>query len=116
MTVDLALRRRAARVNAHQPPLKQPPPTPELIRLARRLFWWKEPDQALAYPSRFLAQVMALGTWDDVKVARSYWSEDEFREVLQSPPAGVFDARSWSYWHYMLGVLPVPRLPGRLIP
>lgn len=89
---------------------------PELQRLARRLFWWKSPETALACPRRFLAQVMTWGTWDDLQVARRYWTEADFRAVLSDPPPGVFDARSWSYWHCVFGVEPAPPLPRRHLP
>jgi hypothetical protein len=88
----------------------------DLAELARRLFWWKTPEEALAGPVRFLAQVMALGTWNDLQVARRYWSDEDFRAVLRTPPPGVFDPRSWSYWHCVLGVEPVPPLPRRVLP
>jgi len=34
--------------------------------LARRLIWWKPPAEALRQPERLLAQVMKLGTWEDI--------------------------------------------------
>ena len=41
----------------------------ELIVLARRLFWWKQPEAALADRDRFLAQV-ARGSPQVDQVAR----------------------------------------------
>ena len=38
-----------------------------LHKIAEKLFWWKRPESALELLPRFLAQVMTLGTWDDVK-------------------------------------------------
>lgn len=93
-----------------------PSPTAELQTLSRRLFWWKSPEEALRWPVRFLAQVMTLGTWEDIQLARRYWTDDDFRAVLRLPPPGVFDPRSWSYWHCVLGLLPVPPLPRRRLP
>jgi hypothetical protein len=90
--------------------------TEELQRLATRLSWWKTPQEALAMPERFLAQVMVLGTWEDVETARRCWSDDDFRRVLRQPPAGLFDARSWCYWHRVLGLGSAPNLPTRQIP
>jgi hypothetical protein len=87
-----------------------------LAALARRLFWWKTPPEALADRNRFLAQVMTLGTWDDIEEAKRFWPEALFREALRHPPAGVFDPRSWSYWHHVLDLLPVPPLPTRKLP
>jgi hypothetical protein len=85
----------------------------ELVALARRLFWWKKPEEALADRTRFLAQVMAHGTWRDLVEARKHFGEPAFREVLHHAPPGVFDARSWTYWHHALHLLPVPPLPRR---
>lgn len=89
---------------------------PDLRTLARRLFWWKPPEEALGDPVRFLAQVMTLGTWDDWQTALRHWSEDDFRAALRTAPPGVIDPRSWSYWHHRLGLTPVPPLPVRRIP
>jgi hypothetical protein len=88
----------------------------DLERVARRLFWWKPPEDSLRDANRFLAQVMTLGTVEDVVVARRTFPEAAFREVLAAPPPGVFDPRSWSYWHLVFGIAPVPELPRRCLP
>jgi hypothetical protein len=88
----------------------------DLERVASRLFWWKSPEEALADPNRFLAQVMTYGTIEDLAVARRHFPESAFREVLASPPAGVFDPRSWSYCHVRFGIEPPPELPKRHLP
>ena len=85
----------------------------ELQQIARRLVWWKTPDQAFDYFPHFLAQVMTLGTWTDVQRVRGELGEDALRETLQHPPPGVFDARSWHYWHHYFGISPIPPLPKR---
>jgi hypothetical protein len=38
---------------------------------------------------------------------------DAFRKVLENPPPGVFDKRSWNYWHLVFGLTSVPPLPER---
>lgn len=88
----------------------------EMEALAQRMIWWKRPEEALRYPDRLLAQVMALGTWDDVQLAKRFWTKAEFVAVLKQPPPGVFDRRSWVYWHCVLNIEPVPPLPQRTIP
>lgn len=85
----------------------------DLDALAARLFWWKAPAEALTDPTRFLAQVMTYGTPEDLAVARAHFPESAFREVLARPPAGVFDPRSWAYWHLVLTDTAAPALPGR---
>ena len=92
------------------------PDNERILALARRLFWWKTPEEALADRNRFLAQVMFLGTWKDIEEARHLWSNSVFREALRQAPPGVFDPRSWSYWHHILDLLPVPPLPIRKLP
>lgn len=89
------------------------PIPPDLERLARRLFWWKTPEDALRQPLRFLAQLMTWGTWDDWQVAQRFWSDDDFRAALRAAAPGVFDPRSWTYWHRRLDLLPIPPLPQR---
>jgi hypothetical protein len=81
--------------------------------VARRLLWWKSPAEALADPRRLLAQVMALGTPEDLAAARRHFPDDAFRAVLADPPPGVFDPRSWAYWHLMLDLGPAPAPPAR---
>lgn len=86
---------------------------PDLIRVARRLFWWESPEQALTHRLRFLAQVMNLGTWTDIKLVQQVLGESAFEEVLNQPPAGVFTPRRWNYWHLRLRKHPLPSLPKR---
>ena len=85
----------------------------DLEQVATRLFWWKPAVEALADPHRFLAQVMVYGTIQDLAVARRHFPENAFRAVLADPPAGVFDPRSWSYWHVVFGLQPPSDLPRR---
>jgi hypothetical protein len=84
----------------------------DLEQVASRLFWWKTPAEALADLNRFLAQVMTYGTIEDLAVIRRHFPESAFREVLANPPVGVFDPRSWNYWHVRFG-LEAPELPKR---
>lgn len=86
---------------------------PELLRVAERVFWWKPPEVALRDRTRFAAQVMTFGTWTDAQTARRLLGDGCFRSALQRPPPGVFDARSWHYWHHVFGLVPVPELPTR---
>ena len=89
---------------------------PELAQLASRLIWWKPPEEALKTPERVIAQVMTLGTWDDIQLAKQHWGLEAFRSVLATPPPGVFDKRSWNYWHVIFGISPTPPLPQRKFP
>lgn len=92
------------------------PRTPALLNVARRLIWWMPPEEALNERSLFLAQVMTLGTWDDVQTVRTELGEEAFVETLNHAPPGIFDAPSWHYWHQHFGFGSIPPLPKRKFP
>jgi hypothetical protein len=52
----------------------------------------------------------------DFELAKRQWGLDAFRRVLATPPPGVFDPRSWNYWHVVFGIAPIPPLPVRKLP
>jgi hypothetical protein len=88
----------------------------EMEDLAVRLVWWKPPEESLRDETRLLAQVMVYGTAEEVVLARRCFPEGAFRAVLANPPPGVFDPRSWAYWHLVLRVPLPPELPRRRLP
>jgi len=81
-----------------------------LLPVAQRVFWWGHPEDWLDLPIRFAAQVMTFGDWDDTALVARLLGEDLFRRVLENPPPGVFDERSWNFWHlrYKMTVPPLP--------
>jgi hypothetical protein len=88
------------------------PATPELLRVARRVVWFKSPEAALADPIHFLAHVMTYGTADDLAAVSGVIGRDDLCEVLDNAPPGVFDPRSWAYWNLICGRRSPP-LPTR---
>jgi hypothetical protein len=89
-----------------------------LKRWAARYVWWKSPEDAVRRPERVIAQVMTIGDYDDVQAMVEALGEARLRDVLRHAEAGVFDARSWAYWHYRLGLAApgrVPPLPARRV-
>jgi hypothetical protein len=93
--------------------MKPLPATPELLAVARRVIWFKDPVEALADPILLLAHVMTYGTPEDLAALQGEAGKDEFREVLDHAPSGIFDRRSWAYWNLICGRRPVPPLPER---
>jgi hypothetical protein len=93
--------------------MKALPTTPELLRVARRVIWFEEPERGLADPLQFLAHVMVYGTVEDLKALRGIVGTDDYREVLDHAPPGIFDPRSWAYWNLVCGRNPAPPLPVR---
>lgn len=88
----------------------------DLLRVAKRMVWFKPPAEALADPVLFLTHTMTYGTVDDLQVVRAHFTDDQLRQALRAGLPGVFDARSWAYWHAVLAVRPVPPLPTRRLP
>jgi hypothetical protein len=88
----------------------------DLLHVAKRVVWFKAPDDAVKDVKLFLAHVMTYGTLTDLTTTLQYFSEKDFEAVLNDPPPGVFDRRSWTYWNVRYHRKPVPELPKRQIP
>ena len=88
----------------------------DLKRVAKRVVWFKAPEETLGDPKLFLAHLMTYGTLDDIATGMKYYADAEFDLVLKDPPAGIFDRRSWHYWNLRYHHEPVPPLPQRLFP
>ena len=96
--------------------MKPLPKNDDLLNVARNVIWFEPPERALADPILFLAHLMTYGTADEVAIVMRYVSLDDFREALEQAPPGIFDERSWNYWHLMTGKHPPPPMPKRVIP
>ena len=92
--------------------MKRLPETPALLAIAERGVWFKPPVEALADPVHFLAHVMTYGAPEDLRALQGVVGREDFREVLDQAPPGVFDPRSWAYWNLKYGRSPTP-LPTR---
>jgi len=88
----------------------------ELYTVAARVIWFESPEDSLRYPKRFLAYLMTYGTLEDIVIARKYFTHIDFDNVLQDPPAGIFDPRSWTYWNLVYRRDPERPLPQRRFP
>ena len=84
-----------------------------LRRLASRVVWWEPPEAAIARLDDFLCRVMVLGTWDDVQELDRRYGRRRLADAIEHASPGVFDARSWHYWHRRLHLGPPGPLPTR---
>lgn len=98
------------------PTLPLLPPTAPLRRVAARVIWFESADDALSDAPRFVAYTMTYGTHREMNVVRQYLSDDDLRAALALAPAGIFDPRSWAYWHARLGIFDPPPMPERTLP
>ena len=85
----------------------------DLLRaMAAKYVWWKTPEEALELPRRVVAQVMDVGDYDDVQAVARELGDAYLSEVVMRAEAGEFNARSWTYWHYRLGLAEIGRVPA----
>jgi hypothetical protein len=88
--------------------------TPDLESVARRSIWFLAPAAACERPALLIAYVLTYGTAEDVAVLRQHVGDADLVAVLDLPPPGVFDGRSWAYWNLKLkGLHEPPPLPHR---
>ena len=89
----------------------------ELRALAARCFWWQTPEEALAFPRRFIARVMDIGGFADFLLLESHYGAEAMRDALLHAEPGWLRPRSWYFWHYRLGLTPCgaepPPMPVR---
>lgn len=89
------------------------PHTPEFLRAARRIVWFKEPEQALRRPIELMAYAMKHSTDEDMRLLLNHIGEQGLREAIDNAPPGIIDPRSWAYWNAKLGCFPPPPMPQR---
>ena len=65
-----------------------------------------------------ITQTMELGDFEDQRRLEVTLGDERLAQALRGAGAGRFSARSWTYWHYRLGLARpgrVPALPQRRI-
>lgn len=86
---------------------------PEIRRIASRVVWWEPPEVVVTREDDFICRAMALGSWEDVNSIDRLYGTRRLRAALGHASPGIFDARSWHYWHHRLGLGPAGPLPTR---
>ena len=72
---------------------------PELIaELGRKYIWWEPVGDAPHTPDRIIAQVMNIGTYDDIRRLEKALGYARLVEVMLGAAPGWFSPRSWSFW------------------
>ena len=82
--------------------------------LARRYVWWRDPggpdDDVI------IAQVMNLGTWDDIQRLEAVLTVTDLRDAMLKARAGWISPPSWSFWRGRLmaeGCADIPDTPPK---
>lgn len=90
-----------------------------LSHYASRYIWWKTEEESLSMPYRLIAQIMNIGTLEDMNAIAEHFGDDLLRSVIRRAEIGQFRERSWTYWNYRLGLADVgymPPIPKHRIP
>lgn len=95
--------------------MKPLPHTPAFLAAAKRIVWFRPPDEALDNPIELVAYAMKHATNEDMALLLAHIGEDGLREAIDNAPPGIIDPRSWSYWNVRIGRFPAPPLPRRTL-
>jgi hypothetical protein len=77
----------------------------ELLAVAKRIFCFGTPEEALEFPLRFLTYAMTCASDDDIEIVRKYFTEDDFKAALDDPALGIFDRSSRAKWNRRYGAV-----------
>ena len=75
-----------------------------LRRLASKYCWDINPDEAIKHQNRIILRVMDFGTLEDIFGLETLFGAKQLAGILKAAPAGALRPRSWSFWHYRLGL------------
>ena len=60
----------------------------ELLAVAKRIFCFGAPEEAMEFPIRFLTYTMTYASDEDIEILKKYFSDDEFKAALDDPALG----------------------------
>ncbi|HVV91965.1 MAG TPA: hypothetical protein VHD15_00975 [Hyphomicrobiales bacterium] len=92
-------------------------PSPEIaaavVVLARPYLWW-DPVDGQSHPfARAVAQVMDLGTYDDIRRLEALVEPDLLAAVMGTAAPGWLSPRSWEFWRGRLSRSTRAAIPAR---
>jgi hypothetical protein len=80
-------------------------------RLGRKYLWWQPVDGQPFAEDRVIAQIMNLGTYDDILLLERAVDRTRLVEIMRHAEPGWFNDRSWEFWRGRLSFA-----TGALIP
>jgi hypothetical protein len=73
------------------------PLPPDLLRaFTTRYIWWR--DDHPPSEDRIIAQVMNMGTYDDIRRLEAVCTSSELQQLMLRAQPGWISARSWDFW------------------
>jgi hypothetical protein len=79
--------------------------------IAKRYLRWKSPAEIAACPDLLIAQIMNIGTWDDVVALEDSAPDGQLRHVLTEAQPGQYSERTWQFWHLRLHLADIDKMP-----
>lgn len=74
-----------------------------VAQIAQPYLWWAPADGQSHGFARMVAQIMNLGTYDDILRLEEAVEPQVLAAVMIDAQPGWFDARSWAFWRGRLG-------------
>jgi hypothetical protein len=84
-----------------------------IAALQPRYVWWELDGSAIDRRRRVLAQIMDLGTYDDIRAIEAVFDRDELVDVLAHAQPGWLSARSWDFWRGRLSLSSDDAIPAK---
>ncbi|MBR0778272.1 hypothetical protein JQ625_25860 [Bradyrhizobium diazoefficiens] len=84
-----------------------------LDELGRRYLWWESVDGLPFSEDRIVAQVMNLGTYDDILQLEAALGHAALGGVMLRAEPGWFSDRSWEFWRGRLSFATGAALPDK---
>ena len=85
--------------------------------LGRKYLWWRPVDGSPFSKGRVVAQIMNLGTYDDIRQLEAALGQAYLVDVMLHAEPGWFSDRSWEFWRgrlsYATGAAVPEKAPRR---
>jgi hypothetical protein len=88
-------------------------PEEVLGSLAPRYVWWLLEGSNEDRTDRTLAQIMNLGTYQDIRAIEAVFSNKELIAVMARAQPGWFSDRSWEFWRGRLSTSADDAIPAK---
>ncbi|TPQ32401.1 hypothetical protein C2U70_22045 [Bradyrhizobium guangdongense] len=81
--------------------------------LGRKYLWWRPVDGQAFPDDRIIAQVMNLGTYDDILALETAFGQARLAAIMVHAGPGWFNDRSWEFWRGRLTFAIGAAIPAR---
>ena len=76
-----------------------------IAKLGRKYLWWKPVEGHSHSETRIIAQIMNLGTYEDILLLEQAVQPARLADVMLNAAAGWFSERSWEFWRGRLSLI-----------